>query len=183
MPFVTEEIYHALTHETCCIAEWPTPIDSADSTTQEEVKRLLSAITTVREIKNSYNLKPSTPVNVALYQLDQTPIEQNALLSATLEKMAKATWCETLEGETLVRPIHNGTLQIPMGEIVNEEEEKAKLMKEQQRLMQEIKRAEGMLSNQNFVSKAPPAKIEEEKKKYENYKAQLAIVSERLKQF
>ena len=56
------------------------------------------------------------------------------------------------------------------------------LEKEAKRLEGEIKRAQGMLSNEKFISKAPAAKVEAEKEKLEKYTAMAAQVAERLSQ-
>ena len=52
--------------------------------------------------------------------------------------------------------------------------------KEEEKLTKEIARAKGMLSNERFVSKAPEAKVQEEKEKLEKYTQMLAQVQERL---
>ena len=66
---------------------------------------------------------------------------------------------------------------------MNFEEEIVKAEKELARLSGEIKRCENMLSNEKFVSKAPQAKIDEEKNKLAQYKAQFDIVTEQLKTY
>ena len=62
------------------------------------------------------------------------------------------------------------------------EETLGKLKKEAEHLNAEIKRAEGMLSNERFVAKAPAEKVEAERKKLETYKQQLEIVQTRLQE-
>ena len=47
-------------------------------------------------------------------------------------------------------------------------------------LNKEIKRAQGMLANEKFVSKAPEAKVQEERAKLEKYTQMLAQVKERM---
>ncbi len=183
MPFVTEEIYQSLTGEVCCLAAWPKPIDAAQSTHQDEVERLLSIITTVREVRAAYQLKPSGSLNLLIRDANQQLLKYDPLLAATLEKMAKAIWCSDLKGEMLVRPVKGGSIEIPMGEIVDKEAEMIKLTKEQERLKKELVRSRSMLANQNFIAKAPASKIEEEKRKFEDYQAQLKIVEERLEEF
>ena len=183
MPFVTEEIYQSLGYEACCIAKWPEKVEGVDKTALDEVERLISIIKTVREIKVNYSMKPSAPINLMIKDLNKENVQCSEIIAATLARMAKATLCDTLEGELLERPVYQGSILVPMGEIVNKEEEIAKLNKEKERLAKEIKRGEGMLSNQNFVAKAPAAKIEEETRKLENYKAQMQIVLERLEEF
>ena len=58
--------------------------------------------------------------------------------------------------------------------------EKARLAKEAARLQGEIAKANGKLSNEAFVAKAPPAVIEQEKKRVAEFTATLAKVSEQL---
>ena len=62
------------------------------------------------------------------------------------------------------------------------EKEIARLEKEADRLAKEIKRADGMLHNEKFVSKTPAAKVEAEKEKLEKYTAMAKQVAERLQQ-
>ena len=49
-----------------------------------------------------------------------------------------------------------------------------------EKLKKEIKRAEGMLSNERFISKAPEAKVQEEREKLEKYTQMLQQVQERM---
>ena len=57
-----------------------------------------------------------------------------------------------------------------------------RLKKEQKRLEGELARVNGMLSNEKFISKAPEAKIAEEKGKLEKYTQMMAQVNDRLAQ-
>ena len=55
-----------------------------------------------------------------------------------------------------------------------------RLKKEEERLTKELARVNGMLGNEKFVSKAPQAKIDEEKAKLEKYTQMMEQVKERL---
>ena len=61
-----------------------------------------------------------------------------------------------------------------------EYEENEYKIKEEEKLTKEINRAKGMLSNEKFVSKAPQAKVDEEKAKLEKYTQMMEQVKERL---
>ena len=61
---------------------------------------------------------------------------------------------------------------IPLKALVNIDEEKKKLETSKQKLLSEIERCEKMLANPNFISKAPEAKITQEKEKLASYKKQ-----------
>ena len=56
------------------------------------------------------------------------------------------------------------------------------LKKEQKRLEGELARSKGMLSNERFLSKAPEAKIAEEKEKLAKYEQMMEQVTKRLEQ-
>ena len=68
----------------------------------------------------------------------------------------------------------------PFEDLVELEEERKRLQNEKAKLEAEVLRGEKMLNNPGFISKAPQAKIEEEKAKLENYKNMLKNVEERL---
>ena len=54
------------------------------------------------------------------------------------------------------------------------------IKKEKKRLTKEIARSHGMLNNEKFISKAPEAKVQEEKEKLAKYEAMMEQVKERL---
>lgn len=187
MPFVTEEIYLTLPHEKASInlATWPKPIDIAiDESEAEGVAQLITMIEAVREIKTTYNLKPSADIDVVISDAADNPRQPQAQICAILQKMCHANWCEQEQDEEMVvRPILNGTLKVALASVINVEEEIAKLSKEVKRLEGEIKRSEGMLNNPGFVNKAPEAKVNAEKEKLEGYKKQYTIASQQLESY
>ena len=79
--------------------------------------------------------------------------------------------------------IPDAVIYMPLEDLVDFEKEKERLLKEKKRLEGELKRSENMLSNEKFISKAPAAKIEEEKAKQQKYQQMMAQVEERLRQF
>ena len=78
--------------------------------------------------------------------------------------------------------IPHANIYIPFAELVDIEKELERLHKEEKRLAGELARVNGMLSNERFVSKAPAAKIEEEKAKLAKYTQMMEQVKERLEQ-
>ena len=69
---------------------------------------------------------------------------------------------------------------MPFAELVDIDKEIERLKKEEERLTKELARVNGMLGNERFVSKAPQAKIDEEKAKLEKYTQMMDQVKERL---
>ena len=78
--------------------------------------------------------------------------------------------------------IPNAVIYMPFAELVDLEKEIQRLKKEEERLKKELARVNGMLSNEKFVSKAPAAKIEEEKAKQKKYGEMMEQVLARLAQ-
>ena len=76
--------------------------------------------------------------------------------------------------------IPDAVIYIPFAELVDIDKEIERLKKEEGRLQGEIKRCQGMLGNEKFVSKAPQSKIDEEKEKLAKYEQMLDQVKERL---
>ena len=64
--------------------------------------------------------------------------------------------------------------------MIDFDQELERLTKEEARLAKEIARAEGMLSNEKFVSKAPEAKVQEEREKLETYRQMMEQVDWRV---
>lgn len=71
---------------------------------------------------------------------------------------------------------------MPFAELVDLNKEIDRLKKEEERLQKELARVDGMLGNEKFVSKAPEAKIREEKEKREKYAQMMEQVKARLNQ-
>ncbi len=180
MPFVTDEIYQTLFEEELCTASWPVLIENIDNSSEQQVNQLLSIITTVREIKKDYNLKPSLVISAKIANIDNSCRTISSYELSILEKMCKITIADIDGEEVLVRPILNGSISVPMGEIVDVEAEKIKLNAEKIKLEKEIERSTNMLGNERFTSKAPASKIEEEQNKLTKYKQQYQIICDQL---
>ena len=182
MPFVTEEIYSHLpgSLESINLEKWPEHFE-VDTGDIKEVSYLINAISEIRETRVTYEVKPSKKLSVKLLNSDNEVSELSNTLEAMFMSMARTEIVETIE-EELIQPIRGGSVVLEKEELVDKEALLEKLTKEKAHLESEIKRAEGMLNNENFVARAPEAKVNEEKEKLKEYKRQLALVIEQLDQ-
>ena len=183
MPFVTENIYASLPHakKALCIEDYPT-IRELNTECVKDVDQLIDVITGVRQLRVDYNIKPSLSFDIAIADVNSNSLPVEKEMGNMLTKLAKVNWVDKLEGDLVVRPLTSGSLIVDMGQIVDYEAEKIKLEKEKGRLEGEIRRGEGMLSNPNFVNKAPEAKIAQERNKLEQYRQQYAVVLQQLEE-
>lgn len=182
MPFVTEEIYLKLPHrrESICQESWPKQIEGVSRESADKAGRLITIIQTVRETKVKNNLKPSALLHIAVKDASGNPIAADDTSRSMIAKMAKAEWVDSISSDAAVIPMADGSLSIPSSELHDVEKEKEQLLSECNRLHGEIERSTHILNNPGFINKAPSEKIEEEKKKLQDYQQQYSIVNERL---
>lgn len=185
MPFVTEEIYQSLPHdkESINVETWPDKIEFDSKENEKEfVDLALSIIVKVREIKQEYNMKPSNPLAISIVDEQGSVINLSDDYKRIIDRMCHVNF-ETIEDEDILsRTLEKAILRVRMGDLVDYNEEKEKLEKEIDRLQKEIKRASGMLNNPNFVSKAPQAKVDQEKAKLASYEDQLHMTQANLEE-
>ena len=181
MPFVTEKIYKEMPRncEALCISDWPTEIELT-SDKSEEVELLISIISEVRSIRVDYNVKPSQQFDIAFTDENGVYIKLDDTTNGMLNKLCKVKQNELSGDDLVIRPLKQGKLVVDASQIVDYQAELNKLNKEKDRLANEISRGEKMLSNENFVKKAPQQKIEQEKEKLENYKKQYEVICNQL---
>ena len=189
MPFITEEIYSALVpeEESLMMSRWPEYRDEwsfpADENVMEHVKAVVKGI---RNIRSEMDVPNSRKTKVYIVCEDEALSEGMEAVKASAQPLMMA-------GEVLIQKTKEGVadnavsvvvpdavVYLPLEDLVDFEQEMERLKKEEDRLNKEIKRAQGMLANEKFVSKAPEAKVQEERAKLEKYTQMLAQVKERM---
>lgn len=195
MPFVTEEIYRTLKdaegaadeNTSIMISDWPT-YDGAFAFQKEEeaVELIKTAVTAMRAIRTEMNVAPSRKAKVYVVGADakvRDTFEGSKVFFASLGSASEVLIQSDKSGidsDAVSVVIPGATIYMPFADLVDIEKEIERLTKEKARLEGELKRSHGMLSNEKFISKAPEAKIAEEKEKLAKYEATLAQVEERL---
>jgi valyl-tRNA synthetase len=178
IPFVTEEIYQALTDENASImrTSWPEVKDEFTVESDETVMQaIIDIVTSIRNLRNDENIAPTKKIDINLGVSDHKILEMLELNRTYIEKF---TYANTLtisskiavkaEGKTFI--LKNVEIFVPLAGLVDVKEQIESLTKELTKLEGEIKRCENMLSNPSFLSKAPQAKVNEEQAKLEDYK-------------
>ena len=140
----------------------------------------------VRNIRAEMNVAPSRKAGVFV-------VCENAELSAGFEEMKASAAPLMSASEITIQDTKDGTpedavsvvvtdavVYLPLAELVDFAAEIERLEKEEAKLEKELARVNGMLSNERFISKAPQAKIDEEKAKLEKYTQMMEQVRERL---
>jgi len=189
MPFVSEEIYSALVpeEESLMMSSWPEYKCEWNFVKEEDVvEHMKEIIRGVRNIRAEMNVAPNRKAKSFI-------VCDNEKLCAGFEEM-KASAAPLMSaseisiqavktdiGEDAVSVVvTDAVVYLPLAELVDFEAEILRLEKEEARLEKELARVNGMLGNERFISKAPEAKINEEKAKLEKYTQMMEQVKERL---
>ncbi len=189
MPFITEEIFCNIQdeEESIMISSWPV-YDEANNFAAEEkaIETIKEAVRNIRNLRADMNVAPSRKalVYVVSASEDVKNIFNNSLgffgtLAYASEVKVQADKAGIPE-DAVSTVIPDAVIYIPFAELVDIDKEIERLKKEEGRLQGEIKRCNGMLNNERFTSKAPQAKIDEEKAKLVKYTQMLEQVTERL---
>lgn len=189
MPFITEEIFCNIQdeEESIMISSWPV-YDEADNFAEEEkaIETIKEAVRNIRNLRADMNVAPSRKalVYVVSASEDVKNIFNNSLgffgTLAYASEVKVQTDKAGIPEDAVSTVIPDAVIYIPFAELVDIDKEIERLKKEEGRLQGEIKRCNGMLNNEKFTSKAPQAKIDEEKAKLVKYTQMLEQVTERL---
>ncbi len=191
MPFITEEIFCNLQDEeaSIMISKWP-EYQAEWNFEQEEyaVETIKEAVRAIRNVRTSMNVAPSKKAKVYVVSENQKLLEifeHSKVFFATLGYASEVFLQADKTGiadDAVSVVIPEASIYIPFAELVDIAKEIERLTKEEERLTKELSRVNGMLSNEKFVSKAPEAKINEEKAKLEKYTQMMEQVKARLAQ-
>ena len=190
MPFITEEIFCTLQseEESIMISKWP-EFDAAweNKDAENKAEMMKNLIRGIRNIRTEMNVAPSRKAQVYIVADDTKICDSLKELVGTYQHMISASEVFVQMDKTGIDEnavsvvIDNATVYMPLADLIDFEKEKERLAKEQKRLEGELKRVHGMLNNEKFMSKAPEAKIAEEKEKLAKYESMMAKVQEQLK--
>ena len=190
MPFITEEIFCNLSdEESIMISSWPEYKEEwnfeAEENAIETIKEAVRGIRTVRTSMNVPNSKKATVYVVSENAKIREIFEHGKVFFAALGFASEVIVQADKTGiadDAVSALLPEAAIYMPLQELVDIEKEKERLHKEEKRLEGELNRVNGMLNNEKFVSRAPEAKIQEERAKLEKYTQMMSQVKERLAQ-
>ena len=140
--------------------------------TTELIKEAVRGIRTVRTNMNVPISKKARVFVVSESAAIRDVFENGKVFFTSLAKASDVTVQKNPEGiseDALSVQLADATIYIPLEELVDIDKEIERLENEKVRLQGELKRVDGMLSNEKFLAKAPEAKVQEEKDKKDKY--------------
>ncbi|WP_408631652.1 valine--tRNA ligase [Melaminivora jejuensis] len=193
IPFVTEELWQkvapvaGVAGESVAIAPYPqaqpAKIDEASIAHVERIKQLVDAC---RQLRGEMQLSPAQRLPLLVTGSAET-VQFMRAIAPVLQNLAKlsevqlfddeAAWAQAAQAAPVAVA---GEARLALFVEIDVAAEKARLGKEITRLEGEVAKARAKLANEAFVAKAPPAVIEQEKKRMADFGATLARLAEQL---
>lgn len=190
MPFITEEIWQNLPHEgeSITVAPWPTVNEAfTNEARARDMQLLTDIIHAVRNIRAEVNTPMSKEIPMFIVAKDEAVEATLVDNKAYIERFCNPSDLTIgvgvqAPGQAMSAVVTGAEIFLPLEGLINVEEEIARLEKEEKKWIGEVKRVEGKLSNERFVSKAPEAVVEEERQKQVDYNAKLEAVRRQIEE-
>ena len=166
MPFITEEIYQAIPHDTesIMISKWP-EYDPTLSFADEEaqMEKIMDAIRAIRNRRAEMNIPPSKKSKV---YVETAFSDVFAVGSEFIKRLAYASDVEIADafgdlGNTVTIVTNDAKIYIPLGDLVDFEAEAKRLQKELAAAEEKLAFINKKLDNPGFVNKAPEKVVQQ----------------------
>lgn len=160
MPFITEEIYQAIPHdsESIMISEWCKYDDALSFADDEaEMEKIMSAIKAIRNRRAEMNIPPSKKAKVYIETSDGSTFESGVEFVKRLAYASEVHVAESFAdlGNVVTVITNDAKVYIPLGDLVDFEAERKRLEKELAAAKDKLEFINKKLGNPGFVNKAP----------------------------
>lgn len=190
MPFVTEAIWQEMPHdgESIVVAAYPEVKAELDNPTAEaDFQSLTDLIKAVRTIRTEANAPMSTEIDVLIKTSDENLArifdENSDYINRFVKPKSLEISADVAAPKLAMTQIISGAeVYVPLEELIDLDEEIARLQGDLKKFAGEVKRAEGKLGNEKFVNNAPEAVVAEEREKLADWQAKLAATESRLEE-
>ena len=195
IPFVTEELWQKVAPvagrggASVAIAAYPqAQPERIDEAAIAHVAKLKQLVDACRNLRGEMSVSPAT--RLPLFAIASSAVEAAFMTHAApvLQALAKLSEVRVFEDEAAWAAAAQAAPVAVVGEVriclfmeIDVAAEKLRLGKELARLEGEIVKANGKLSNESFVARAPAAVIEQERKRLADFAATVDKVKDQLK--
>ncbi|MDA3903775.1 MAG: valine--tRNA ligase [Desulfuromusa sp.] len=190
LPFVTEEIWHALPGErgtdSIMQAAYPTTaIVPTDDSVVADMELVMDVIRAIRNVRGELDVPPGKKIKVVLDCKSESVVQKIMAGQAYIHSQAKVD--DLLVGVAVERPKQASTqvageveVLIPLADLIDVAEEEARLNKEIEKVQKDVGFFEKKLSNKKFVDNAPPQVLEKDRSKLSDAEKKLEILQQGL---
>jgi valyl-tRNA synthetase len=180
MPYITEELWQQLpgkrsvhpayegAEPSIMLSAYPAGDDTAiDPQAEAEMQSVIELISRVRNIRSEMNIKPAEKIPLVIAAQDKDLRDVFAASSDQISRLLRASQISI--DETLAAPkasaravlSRGAELAVPLEGLIDFEQERLRLRREQEKLKAEATKLEAQLNNPNFVERAPVERVAE----------------------
>jgi len=179
MPFVTEELWHALgSRDTDLIlAQWPQPGAGVDAAAKAEVEWLIALVSGFRTARNELGLSPGAKLEAWLPEpsaATRAIIDANGGAIDRLARLSAIHFTPAPAGAAMQVGAGDATLIVPLEGLIDIAAEQARLEKALAAAQKEAKALEGRLNNASFVERAKPEAVDKARADHAHHTAEAA---------
>jgi valyl-tRNA synthetase len=188
MPFVTEELWQQLPHagESLIIAQWPKGGLAAYPSDAQSFESVKESIRLVRNVRAEQQVEPGRRIPAVIYPgalkepFEQSIREFHFLARTDPDAVEIRSGAPDAPEGSVAIVTGEASIYLPMSGLVDIEAERARLEREIEDAQGEVERANAMLANEQFVSKAPDQVVAVQRKRLEDGEARLDLLRSRI---
>ena len=180
MPFITEELFHAIHNgkpeKALVVSEYPAR--NKDASKQDN--RALKLISEIRNLRNARGIAPKEPLNICISTKNKKVYEDFDLIIKKLSGIETMEFTSNFPASASVFLVETDEIAVSLEGFIDVEEEKQNLKKEVEYLQGFLKSVTAKLGNERFVANANPEVVEKERQKQADAESKLESLKEAL---
>ena len=187
MPFLTEELWEQSGADGGMLiaADWPA-IDRGlvDGEADGELGWLVEIVARIRAVRGEMNVPPGAKIPLILKGASAETrgrVAEHRVLIDRLARLSDIGFGDAVPAGSIQDVVGEATIVLPLADVIDLEQERARLQKEIDRADGEIAKIDKKLSNRGFIAKAPPDVVEENRERREEAEQARAKLAEALK--
>ena len=171
MPFITEELWAQVGPKgsgQLITAHWPeTDSGLIDAAADADLDWVIRIVSEVRALRSEMNVPPGAQVNLVVKDANDATRDRIARYGDLVRRLARAQQIEVITGDgpkgAAQIVLDEATVFLPLADIIDIAKERARLTKEMDKAKGEAEKIEKKLGNPQFIAKADPEVIEEQR--------------------
>ncbi len=179
MPFLTEELYEQLRlddEQRLIVSDWPDFSSlNRDDAAMAEIDGVIELITAIRSARSDLNVPPGAWLDGLAIGADDAAKGMLSRQEALICRLARLSSITVSDGEVpkgAAQAVVGGlTIALPLADVIDLAAERERLAKELNKISGEIDKIDRKLGNEQFMAKAPPAVVDEQRSRRDEAEA------------
>jgi valyl-tRNA synthetase len=190
MPFITEELWDRLVEvgvkreKLLCLSAWPGLEGLANAAADEEIGWLVNLVSEVRSVRSEMNVPAGAKTPLVMVGASKAWRARAEAYEDTIKRLARIdalSFAKSAPPGSAQIVLGDTTIALPLAGVIDMGSERTRLVREIEKSKAEIKKIDAKLANENFVAKAPPEVVEENRERRADFEATMRKLQAALK--